>query len=205
MDASLCLCSSDRCSDPTACPLPLPQSTVCASSLCSLSLSLNRLFRSRPSMGQISHSATEKKKNRAARGGVLQCGPCVCQATLQGKALRAGEKEALRSRRTTGWALLGKAVSRGEEPRSNIVAWVGGAGDVASAGGGERRCFRLVGVARTAATAGKRPHPTPRARRPSEPARRRAPPQPPPGLSFFSPLLSRRCAAARVGLTRIHG
>ena len=147
MDASLCLCSSDRCSDPTACSLPLPQSTACVFAV--LSLSLNRLCRSRPSMGQISHSATEKKKNRAARGGVLQCGPCVCQATLQGKALRAGEKEALRSRRTTGWALLGKAVSRGEEPRSDIVAWVGGAGDVASAGGGERRCFRLVGVART--------------------------------------------------------
>ncbi|VAI15631.1 unnamed protein product [Triticum turgidum subsp. durum] len=100
MDASLCLCSSDRCSDPTACPLPI----------------------------QTEHGADfaqcdGKEENQAARGGVLQCGPCVCQAPLQGKALRAGEKEALRSRRMTGWAFLGKAVSRGEEPRSDIVAW----------------------------------------------------------------------------------
>uniref|UniRef100_A0A8R7QDP9 Uncharacterized protein n=1 Tax=Triticum urartu TaxID=4572 RepID=A0A8R7QDP9_TRIUA len=62
----------------------------CASSLCSLSL--NRLCRSRPSMGQISHSATEKKKIGQRGAACSSVGrACVrrrCKARRCGRARR---------------------------------------------------------------------------------------------------------------------
>lgn len=64
------------------------------------------------------------------------------------------------------------------------VACVGGAGGITSAGVGECRCFWAGGVASTAAAAGKRTDPTPRARRPPEPS-----------LATAGALLSRRQAS----------